>query len=418
MSLASFICFGIFLFLVITLFMKETDVFSPARLFIIIWSLAIGLTDLKLSRYQIQWTTFSWIMIVISLLSILIGMFIAYVINIDKPIQKINSVRKIIKNSSFNSTRLFRYIIILFWGYIISYIISALVIGYIPLFTRFPGVARIDWGIFGFGLLIQLFPSIIYFIVLYFVITKRESNKKITLIFIFTTTLVTYAILLQRYYLLFAILLSVVSIYYLTDALRIKNTFIIFFIIIIALFSLQFVRFTGAISNYLYYLSDMKYNIKYAFLTEPYMYVVMNLENLANAIQKLDNFSYGTYSFDFVFALAGIKHSLIEYLNLREYPNIISKNYNTYTMLFVYYRDFGILGLGLIPFILGFVFSTAYYKMRKTPNLNTISIYAIFVFVILFSFFVPIITFLHFAANLTLIYFVTNRILIPDLKKA
>ena len=93
MTWISFICFILLFILLFSLFKKETDVFSPARLFLIIWSLAIGLADLKLSRYQINWTNYSWIMLLISLSSMLIGMFIVYVINLDKPLKKIESIR-------------------------------------------------------------------------------------------------------------------------------------------------------------------------------------------------------------------------------------------------------------------------------------------------------------------------------------
>ncbi len=410
MTWVSFICFGIFLLLIISLFKKETDVFSPARLFVIIWSFAIGLTDLKLSRYQIIWTDFSWIMIIISLFSMLTGMFIIYVVNIDKPVKKIELVRNSFKKDSFNSPKLFKYVIILFLAYLVSYIVSALVIGYIPFFTLFPGVARNDWGIFGFGLFVQSFPAIIYFIILYFIITKKQKKQKIILAFVFLITCFTYAFLLQRYYVVFAIILSAVSMYYITNLLRIKNVLIITAIILVIIFSMTFVRLTGTIANYLYFLSDMKFSIKYSLLTEPYMYVAMNLENYAHSVDKINNFTYGIFSFDFVFALAGIKHQMVEYLRLPKFPFLLSNNYNTYTMFFIYYWDFGILGLGLIPMMLGALFSNLYYKMRRNPNLNTISVYSIFSFVIIFSFFIPIISFLHFAFNLFVIYTVTKMI--------
>ncbi len=410
MTWVSFICFGIFLLLIISLFKKGTDVFSPARLFVIIWSFAIGLTDLKLSRYQIIWTDYSWIMIIISLFSMLTGMFIVYVINIDKQVNRIDVVRNSFKRDSFNSTKLFQYVIILFLAYLVSYIVSALVIGYIPFFTLFPGVARNDWGIFGFGLFVQSFPAIIYFIILYFIITKEQKKQKIILALVFLVTCFTYAFLLQRYYVVFAIILSAVSMYYITNLLRVKNVLIITAIILVIIFSMTFVRLTGTIANYLYFLSDMKFSVKYSLLTEPYMYIAMNLENYAHSVDKINSFTYGIFSFDFVFALTGIKHQMVEYLKLPKYPFLLSNNYNTYTMFFIYYWDFGILGLGLIPMMLGAIFANLYYKMRRNPNLNTISVYSIFSFVIIFSFFIPIISFLHFVFNFLVIYFTTKRI--------
>jgi oligosaccharide repeat unit polymerase len=406
----SILSFGILFLLLISLFKKGTDVFSPARLFLIIWSFAIGLTDLKFSRYQYQWSSYSWMMLIISLFSMLTGMFVVYVINLDKPLNKINSIREIFKNSSFNSALLLRYTVLLFFAYLISYVISAIIIGFIPFFTRFPGVARNDWGVFGFGLFVQSFPSIIYLCVLYFIITKGERGKKNVLLALLFTTFITYAFLLQRYYIVFAILLITVSVYYLTNLLRFKNVVIVFGVIFLSVFSMTFIRLTGTIANYLYYLSDMKYSVKYALFTEPYMYIVMNLENFANAVEKVEKFTYGTFSFDFIFALSGLKHSLAEYMRLSQYPNLLSNNFNTYTMFFIYYWDFGVIGLGIIPLLIGAFISNAYYKMRKNPTINTVSVYSVLVFVLIFSFFVPIISFLHFVFNFFLISFITKKI--------
>lgn len=410
MNWLSFICFAVFFLFVSSLFKKETDVFSPARLFIIIWSLAIGLANLKLSRYQLQWTNYSWIMLLISLSSMLIGMFIVFVINLDKSVKKVVSIRALSRKKNTNSSILFWSIIFLFFAYIISYIVSVIVIGYIPLFTRFPGVARNDWGIFGFGLFVQSFPAIIYLIVLYFIITKNQSTKKFSLALIFVITFVTYVFLLQRYYVVLAIIISTATLYYITNTLRTKNVVIIISLIFVLVFSMTFIRLTGTITSYLYYLSDMKFSIRYAFLTEPYMYIVMNLENFARAVEKIEVFTYGIFSFDFIFALSGLKHSLFQYMNLPEFPHIITNNYNTYTMFFIYYWDYGILGLGLIPLVIGALISNAYYKMRRNPTIQSISIYSIFVFVIIFSFFIPIISFLHFAFNFLVIFFVTRRV--------
>lgn len=406
----SFLCFGVFVVLLFSMFKKGTDVFSPARLFSLVWSFAIGLTDLKLSRYQIQWSFFSWIMLLISLFSVLTGMFVVYVINFEKPLNKIGSIRYSIINSKINSAVLLRYTMFLFLGYLISYIVSYLVIGFLPFFTKYPGLARNDWGIFGFGLFIQAFPAIVYFVILYYVLVKENVKKKLVLATILLATFITYAFLLQRYYLVFAILLSAVSLYYSSNLLRLKNVLILFAVIVSIVYSMTFIRLSGTIVNYLYYLSDMRYSVKYAFFTEPYMYVVMNLENFANAVMNLENFSYGTFSFDFIFALTGVKHNLIEYMHLSDFPNLLTNNYNTYTMFFIYYRDFGVLGLGIVPFLLGILFSGSYYKMRTNPSINTVSVYAVVVFVIIFSFFVPIISFLHFVFNFLVIFVVTKKI--------
>ncbi len=414
MSSISIICLSGFLILFLSLFKKGTDIFSPARLFLLVWLLAIGLADLKLSRYQQEWSTFSWIMLILPLVSMLSGIFIVYVLNVDKKIHHVIEIRSLLNEKKIDFEKLFRFIIYLFIAYIVSYVISFLVIGFLPLFTKYPGVARNDWGLFGFGLFIQAFPSISYLIVIYFILNKNNRNRIISSLILFIT-FVTYAFLLQRYYIVFAIIITVVSLYYLTNYLRTRNVLIIIIITLAIVFSMTLIRLSGTIVNYLYYLSDMRYEIDYAIFTEPYMYITMNLENFSNAVANMDQFTYGVFTFDFIFALTGIKHNLIEYLGLTRYPFLITNNYNTYTMFFVYYWDFGIFGLGIIPFLLGMSFSKIYYKMKTNPTLNSVAIYSIVAFVIIFSFFVPIVTFLHFVFNLVLIYYITTTIVKTEL---
>lgn len=415
-GLSSIILFAIFLLLFISLLRRNSDIFSPARLFVLVWSLALGLASLKLSRYQINWTYYSWLMYTISLGSLLLGLFVVYVLNIGKEFKNVTFIRKTVRQNTVNSDLLYRYTLFMFIAYFISYIVSAAIIGYVPLFTRFPGVTRNDWGLFGFGLFVQSFPAVIYLAVLFFIYTREEYKKKLVLFVLILITFVTYSFLLQRYYVVFALILSAVTLYYSTNLFKARNVLVGIFLLLGVFFGMSLIRLTGTIVNYLYYLSEMKFSIKYAIFTEPYMYIVMNLENFANAVNNLDKHTYGLFTFDFVFALTGIKHSLFKYLSLTEFPFMITNNYNTYTMFFIYYWDFGVAGLAFIPFVLGFLFGKAYYRMKQNPNINTISVYSIFAFVIIFSFFIPIISFLHFAFNFFVIYTITWIINYQDLR--
>lgn len=355
-------------------------------------------------------------MYAISLGSLLLGLFVTYVINIGKESKSVSAIRETVRSNTINSDLLYRYTIFLFIAYLVSYIFSAAIIGYVPLFTRFPGVTRNDWGVFGLGLFVQSFPAIIFLSILYFIYTKNQFKKKFILFLVILISFITYSFLLQRYYVVFALILSAVALYYSTNIFKVRNITVILLILISVFFGMSLIRQTGTIVNYLYYLSDMKFSVKYAIFTEPYMYIVMNLENFANAVNNLEKHTYGLFTFDFIFALTGIKHTLFKYLNLTEFPFMITNNYNTYTMFFIYYWDYGVVGLGFIPFILGFLFGRAYHNMKQNPNINTISVYSIFAFVIIFSFFIPIISFLHFAFNFLVIYIITWLINQQDIK--
>ncbi|MEW6196970.1 MAG: O-antigen polymerase [Bacteroidota bacterium] len=389
---------------------KGTDIFSPARLFIFVWSLAIGLADLKLSRFQLSWSLFSWIMILIAIAAMLTGMFIVYVINSDKEIPSLAVIRENHVAKELNNKLLFYIIIFLFSSYIISFIVTSIVEGYIPFFTFAPDATRSKWGIFGFGLFIQIVPSILYFMILYFIITQRQKNRKLFIGLLFLLTISTYFLILQRFYIVYCILLTVVFLFYSSNKISTRNIIIIVTIVLLVIYGISAVRTSRYLINIVHYISLMKYSAKYAYFTEPYMYIVMNLENFAHAVDKLNVFDYGYNTFDFILAMTGIKHMIFDYTHIKEFPFIVTVSYNTYTMFFAYYKDFGILGLFFIPFLLGMVISKFYYKMRMNPSLNNISLYGVFAFVIIFSFFIPIISWLHFILNLVVIVIVTKQI--------
>jgi len=410
-SFLTIIFFLIFLILLSTLFKKGSDIFSPARLFAMVWTFVLGLTELKLSHFQFSWSTYSWFILLISLFAVLLGIFVVYVINYPQEQDPINYVRFSFINSYLNKESLYKIILGLFIAYIVSYIIIYLVVGFIPLFTAMPNIARTKWSLFGFGLIVHLAPTILYFIVVYFFTAGKSLSNKFLLVIVFLITFVSFLLLLQRFDLVISIILTVVFLYYGTKKFNSKTVFIVLILFILFMYGISSLRTSSLILEYLHKTARMKYSAKYAMLTEPYMYFVMNLENFAHAVNKMTTFNYGFYSFDFILALSGVKHWLSEYLNLTEYPFLVSRDYNTYGMFFAFYRDFGIVGVTVLPFIFGFILGKLYFRMRKKPNLNTISLYGIFVMAILFSFFNPMLSWLYFELNLAIIYLLTKQMI-------
>lgn len=403
-SIISFITF----FLLLLSFVKhETDVFSPGRMFALIWILAIGLAELKLSRFQFEWSLYSWFTLLVPIFSFLLGVFIVYVINMGHKQSSISEIRSRFHESHIDMQLLYWIIIILFTLYSISFTITYLIRGFLPMFTKMPEVARTKWGVFGYGTFVLSIPTLLYLSLLYLFIAQKNLNKKILISIIFIVATLTYSTLLNRFYLILPIALIIISLYYKTNKLRPRNILIILTVFCIVFFGISSIRLSRYAINILYYLSDMKYGIDYAVFTEPYMYITMNLENFARAVEKLDVFTYGYFSTDFILFPIGLKKELFEYLRIVEFPYIITSSFNTYTMFFIYYRDFGIFGVLFLPLILGSIITSIYYRMRKNPNINNISLYGIFVFVLIFSFFVPILHWIHFVFNIGLIYFST-----------
>jgi oligosaccharide repeat unit polymerase len=412
MTVIAFIFSAIFLTLFLTLFKKDTDVFAPARLFTLVWSFAIGLVGFQFSGLQKIWSIYSWLVLIITLLSVLLGMFVVYVHYFGAENKSISQIRNSITNATINPQPLFKWVIILFVAYVISYISIYLVTGFIPFFTARPDLTRTKWGFFGVGLIVHSVPTIIYFVIIYYIKVHGEFVKKFLLTLILVISFISYSFLLQRFDLVIFMILATVFLYYGTTKLKIRYILIFLIGLITFMYGVSTLRASNLFLEYLYYGGKMKFGKEFAIFTEPYMYVVMNLENFANAVNKLSNFSFGFYTFDFVLALTGLKHLLFDYGSFQTFPFIVDSSYNTYTMFFVYYRDFGIIGSFIFPFSLGVGIYGSYFHLKRKPNLNSISLYGVFVFVILFSFFIPMLSWLHFVYNLTIIYLISKHVVV------
>ncbi|MBU1100660.1 MAG: oligosaccharide repeat unit polymerase [Bacteroidetes bacterium] len=407
MSAISLISFIIVIALLLEALKKESDLFSPARVFSIIWISAIGLAELKLSWLQHEWTLYGWGMLLIGIFSFYLGVFIVFVINLNRPMIPISRLRIFYSENVVNKNKFLILIAILFLIYTGSYLANYLIEGFVPIFSNDPARARGEFGVFGIGLLLHAATALIILIAEYITLIKMKRIFKYFLIFLILFIFVTYFFLLQRFNLMFAIISVLAFLYYSSNVIKPRYVVIFILVIVGLMYSVQFFRTASVASTYLNKIAHMKYNVKYAVFTEPYMYVVMNLENFTRAVEKLDSHTFGFYSFNFITSLAGVKKMIAEYLHLNNFP-YLNSSFNTYTMFWDYFRDFGVFGLSIIPFLMGTIISIIYNKLRTNPNLMNISAYSICVFVIFISFFVNIIGLLHFFFNVVVIMTITK----------
>lgn len=411
MEVINILLVSLLIFLSLTFFRRNSDLFSPARLLSILWLIVLFFAQLKLSYFQFEWGSFSWFIIIISLISFLLGCYIVYSLNFQKRIMSLEQTRILLMRvEALNENKFFFWTNVLFIVYIISYLIIWMIVGYIPAFTAQPNFTRVGWGIFGFGLFIHLTPLILYFVVVYW-IKFNNLSRRIILLFIGFITFGSFFLLYQRFSLVIGIILSLVYIYYGSTKFNFKNFLLFIIPLALIVFGLSTLRESELFIYYLHYISNMKTSLKYAAFTEPYMYLVMSVENFAYAVEKLESHTYGLYTFDFLTALSGLKHTLKEYLSISDFPHLLSPFYNTYTTFFIFYRDFGLIGSFTFPFLIGFVTSHLYYRMKFNPNFHTISVYGMLVIIIIFSFFIPLITWLYFVFDFVVVYMVTKFIL-------
>jgi hypothetical protein len=86
--------------------------------------------------------------------------------------------------------------------------------------------------------------------------------------------------------------------------------------------------------------------------------------------------------------------------------------YNTYTAFWWFYSDFGVIGLAVIPFVMGSGIGLMYYRMRRFPSLTNVTTYGVMVFVMFISFFVFPIAYLWFEYNMLALFLILRSIVV------
>lgn len=412
MSWVSVICFGICLGIILSMFRRGADPFSPARVFGFVWSLSIALADLKLSALQHIWNLDSWVLLLTGISAFLVGTFIAYVLYLRRELVPIPAMRELLKQEQMHETRLFWLVCLSIVVYSGSYLANFLAKGWLPIEAAEKHISRVDFNITGLSFLIYIVPSILFFIVLYFLKFPGKKSRKIFLTVMFLIVLGSFLLFVSRFQIIIVFVICVTFFYYATPYIRPRTGAILFLIATAFFYWISSLRSSHVVATLLYSMSKMRFSKDYAFITEPYMYFVMNLENFARAVNRLDHHTYGYYTFDFVTAIAGLKYWVYEYFSMDRLPYLVS-GYNTYSAFWSFFYDFGVVGLGVIPWVLGFGTGLLYYRMRSRPSIKNVTAYGIMVFVVFFSFFVFPLSFVWFEFNLLVIYLVLRWTIIP-----
>jgi oligosaccharide repeat unit polymerase len=405
MNLVSLILFLIAFFLFTFGLRKNSDLFSPARFFAIVWAVSIGLANLKFSSFQHEWSLFSWIALLTGIFSFLLGTFSVYVINLNNPLLTVCAIKKEIKTRPLNYDNLFHIAVIIFFAYSTCYIAEAIIEGYIPIFSKRIEWARIDFGVFGLHLIVNTMVTILVISTVYLVLAPKSFSKKLFTTIIVILTTLTFFFLLQRYNFVLVVLFVIGIFYYSTNKLNLKNILIGSVTFLSFLGYIQSIRLSQYVQNYIHAFSKMRYSVEYAIFSEPYLYITMNLENYARATDKLENFTYGYFTTDWILALTGLKHWLEQYFTIEKLP-FLNSGYNTFPFHWTYYNDFGLVGVLTFPFVTGFIISYIYFRMRRTALLKWLIFYSLGIVVIGISFIMNPLPRLDFMINVVLLFLI------------
>jgi len=372
----------------------------------------VALADLKFSALQYVWTLDGWLLLLTGILAFLVGTFIAYVLNFGKVLVPIQAMREMLRREGVREARLFGLICVSVAVYCLAFLSNYLIRGWLPIFVIGKNVSRVDFNVSGLTLFLYSAAFIVYFTVLYHLQVHGNKARKRILATLSIVVVGSYFLLLQRFQIIMAATICFALLYYASRHIRVKTALPLVLAVTGFFYWMSSLRLSHLASAFLYHMAKMKFAVEYAFLTEPYMYVVMNLENFARSVTRLDYHTYGYFTFDFLTAIAGLKYWIVDYFNLDRTP-FLESGYNTYTAFWWFYSDFGVPGLALIPWLLGFGTGLLYYRMRSWPTLKNVTAYGVMVFVMFISFFVFPVMHLWFVYNILALYLILHWTSIP-----
>ncbi len=254
-----------------------------------------------------------------------------------------------IEKNARQARRILICVILLGAGSIFCFLLEAVVLGFIPLFSPEPHAYSYFHisGVHYFTVSCILIPALS---VLYVRLTEKWTAFRFAVLAAGNLTAVGIPILcVSRFQLLFAV--GFAAVVYLMLYRHVTWKMIVTaLIILIPVYVLLTVARRHDIT-YLNGIFEMKYDKMPIFITQPYIYVANNYENFNCMVAQLPKFSMGLRMLFPFFALTGLK---FVFPQVTAFPLYTTKEeLTTVTLFYDAYYDFGFVGIILLAFVLG-----------------------------------------------------------------
>ena len=324
-----------------------------------------GISALKLSRLQSDWNPKTWLVF-----------FCAYVFFIlafeampgDKQEEKPAFLSK--ERETCSGGVLF-CIAGLFWGSILSFLAEAAILGYVPLFSDKPH-AYSEFHVTGlhyFTISCVLIPALT---VIYFYLKPKMNALKWGILALGNFAAVAIPFLcVSRFQLLFAVGFAVCTYVLVSGRITVKMVagllaVMIPLYVIVTVFRHHDVAYLNGIF-------EMKNPNIPIFITQPYMYIANNYDNVNCLVNQLPAHTYGIRMAFPIVALSGLKFSHPELVAPILY--ITKEELTTVTLFYDAYYDFGVVGVAAFAAVLGAFCKRLYGKVYTSGNPITVMFY-------------------------------------------
>lgn len=356
------ICIALYVFL---LYAKK-DIFHPIGIYSLFWLGISGLATYRVTTTQESWSNYMKLIIVTSYITFIIGF------NLYKKFSRgCNS-----SSIKTNPSKLYIGISALTVFSVIAFLAEVAILKYIPLFSENMSAYR-DFhvtGIHYFVVMVGILPAIS--------LLYKKLDGKHNIIWINLISFAISTLIVSRQLIILQVILLIITYHYVYRKISFKSIFIIG-IIGLALFSVSF-SMRNQSSDYFNQAAKVSEQHKDNPMVKPFLYFTYNFENLRNTVENFNDFKYGTNMAFPILAFTNTK-GMVDYSYKSEY--FTNPNMNTSTYLADIYYDFGFVGVVIVPFLLGMLYSFLYEKMRNSLNSFSI-IFMLLTYCLIFCFFV------------------------------
>lgn len=337
-------------------YQKTKNLVDLKGLFTLAWVGGQGIACLQLSKLQTDWQWMTWACFFL----IYIGFGIGYGKNHYCMTEETEELEK----DSVYAKRLLICICGLAMVSVACFVLEAVVVGFIPLFSDKPHAYSYFHvsGVHYFTISCILIPAIT---VLYWKMCEGWKKSVIVLLLVCNVIAIAIPVLcVSRFQLLFAVGFAVVTYVMVNKGIKLR-TILILLCIMVPVYVLLTVARNHDV-EYLNGIFEMKNSQMPIFVTQPYIYVANNFENFNCMVVQLTEHTHGLKMLFPVFALTGLKFI---YPHLVSFPAYITKTeLTTLTMFYDAYYDFGIWGVFFFALVIGLASRMLLKLMDKVKN--------------------------------------------------
>ncbi|HFI0249434.1 TPA: O-antigen polymerase [Streptococcus suis] len=388
--------------LLIFLKLKDSiDFLQPSVIFSIIILSTYLLTTFRLSDLQNFYPLWFTLLII----------FLVIIFFIGERISNYFSVSNTMSGVKYSSNMMRAVTFVMCVTIIFSFFMMVSILGAPPALSK---SNRAEYFVSGWGSIV-ITQSSFWGLILY---DRFNKNSNGLLFWIYFLTISVIAFLLSnKYQIMYMIVLYLIAHNSFRKKINIKNMLIIFIssiLVFVVLFEFVYKDMYGVSLDTLYYSYKMKLPSSLSFLTQPYLYVSFNFDNLFNYLSNNTQSFYGLKTFGSlidIFGLNSLFESKIFEMN-SEWKNILRiKSMTTGTMFQDFAQDGKLLGMIILTFICGFWSGITYKLFKFNKDFSTFFLYSATIVAIFMSFFSNV-----FTSKVTIINLVTAIMLNKILK--